>query len=232
MRKMIGKTVVAGALAGALATGAAMAAPTCTTINDLGVSGAGQISVSDITAGYCVQAHDKVYGNFDLSGLPSNTVLTFNLNSIGANDYYQIAFGGSYGNNGGLGKNYDWSYEVAVTGAPPGTSIVELAADFNQTAGGPSILSETLTPAGTLPIYETKTGAIVAAGSTTQTVFSPGITDLMIGMHLFNKGTTASVTNTVVQYVPSRQNVPEPLTLSLFGAGLAGLGFARRKRRD
>lgn len=232
MGKIVGKMVLAGALAGALSTGAAIAAPTCTTTNNLGPSGAGQVLKSQITAGYCVRAFDKVYGNFDLSQLPTDTVLTFNLNSIGPNDYYQIAFGATFGNNSGAGKNYAWSYEMAVTGAPPGTKIVELDSDFNQTVGGPSVLTETLTPSGTLGISETKNGAIVTPGSVWQTFFSPGTTDLMISMNLFNKGTTASVTNTVVQFIPSRQTIPEPLTLAVFGAGLAGLGFVRRKRRS
>ncbi len=230
MRKLVGKMALAGALAAVAFMGAAVASPTCSTINVLPSNGQSTIQLASFTSGYCVQIHDKLYGNFKLSQLPASTVVMFNLNSIGAKDYYQIAFSGAYSNHSGAGKTYNWSYEIAVTGAPPGTKIIELDADFSQTAGGPSTLTEDLTPGGVGVINESKTGAF--ATGTTQYFFSPGTTDLMIAMHLFDKGTVSSVTNTVVQFVPSRNQVPEPLSLSLLGAGLAGLSLMRRKRRS
>lgn len=228
----MGKLALAGAavLTAAVLSGEALAAPTCSTTNVLPANGQSIIPIASFTSGYCVRIQDKLYGNFNIGNLPSAMVVIFNLNTLGANDYYQIAFSGAYtpGANNSV-HNYNWSYEVAVTGAVPGTKIVELDADFTQTAGGPSVLSEDITQGGINAIHEVKNGAI-ATGTTTY-VFNPGITDLVIDMHLADKGTVSSVTNTIVQFVPGRNFIPEPLTLSLFGAGLLGLGGLRRKRR-
>ncbi len=229
-RGIVGKMMAAGAgilLAGGLSVGAASATPTCTTINNLGPSGVGLIAKASFTSGYCVKANDKIYGNFHMASLPAATVVTFNLNTVGGLAFYQIAFGSTYQSN----HTYNWSYEVAVAAsAPAGTKIIELDTDFTQTVGHSSALTQVTTPAGLGSIHEVKNGAIVQAGSVTQSIFAPGVPDLQISLNLVDHGTISSVTNTIVQQMPGN-NIPEPLTLSLFGAGLAGLGMARRKRR-
>lgn len=234
-RGIVGKLTAAGAgilLAGGLSIGAASATPTCTTTMNLGPSGVGLIGKASFTSGFCVRANDKIYGNFNLASLPATTVVTFNLNTLpgptGSLSFYQISFGSTYNS----GHTYNWSYEVAVApSAPLGTVIIELDTDFDQTKGTGSVLSQVTTPTGNAVIHEVKNGVHVQAGSVTQSLFTPGVTDLQFAMHLVDHGTIDSVTNTLVQFNPLNNNAPEPLTLSLFGAGLAGLGMARRKRR-
>jgi hypothetical protein len=221
-------TAVALLAAGAMWS-AASAAPTCSSYDNLGSSGMGFVLKSSLSAGECVEAGDKIYGNFNLGGMPSNTTLIFNLNTVGSLAHEQLSFSGDYK----TGTTYNWGYEVMVNSAVAvkGTFITSMDADFTQTTGT-STLDKTTTPPGDAPIHEVKIGPIVQPGSNLITNYPSGTMDLVIAETLADGGTISSVTNTVTEFVPAHgPGIPEPASLALLGAGLAMFGFGRSRKK-
>jgi hypothetical protein len=135
------------ALAAVVAGGPAKAdVITCNTTQDF-ANGIGTVAFSSLTGGICVIAQDKLFGNFNVTGLPSGGNLLFNLTNVGTFDHHQLSFNAPYQ----PGNIYSFSYDVQVdaTTAVPGTIITELDSDFNQTvSNSASTLTKNTVPPG------------------------------------------------------------------------------------
>ena len=59
---------------------------------------------------------------------------------------------------------------------------------------------------------------------------SPALNSLSYGQVLWSNSDGVPAATLNIQY--TTQAVPEPVTLALFGLGLAGLGFAQKKRKS
>jgi hypothetical protein len=134
----------------------------------------------------------------------------------------------------------DLSSSKTITGWSV-TTVGSNKAVSGDTASGSAAVSS---PVGAAPTL-TNTFTFNASGSetnpgtgfTSYTTYAPTATNPSLAFNeLLSLGATTSTTNTSAFNIYSQlitfRTVPEPITLSLFGVGLVGLGAARRARRS
>ena len=197
-RLRVGQSIAAGLLTLLLGT-PAVAALNCSPANTIVLpSGNGGVFMSTVNNNptTCVQVQDKLFGNFVFSPEftdPFSNVI-FTLGVVNGKEHHQIAFNTPYL----VGSTYTINYEIEVVPASP-LVIVELDADFTQTAGAASRLVKNSVPLGNpaAGIDQIK-NAVLSTGNTT-IAYSPGVRSLAISETLTVNGTVSSVTNTVVQ---------------------------------
>ena len=199
---------------GLLASGAASALPCTSYATTDAWAGAGAAGCTD-PDGDMLFTFGAYSGNF--AGIGATTAFNVTEQEIGGTDYYDVGFGFSPGYAGGG----DISYTMSTI--PPSTELIRSVGFDTIITGTGTTATKVLSDLIDGPDFLTLTST---DGSNTGYVgFSP--TSTIDVVDTFNASTSG-----VFQDAHNNVTVPEPLSLSLFGIGLVGLGLNRRRRKS
>ena len=181
------------------------------------------------TTGNTYTCGDKVFSGFTNPNGVSGTVTLTELNS----DQYKLSFVAA---GGGITTSFSLGYTVAVAAGFPTWNISQIQAGMltGVAAGGGSSIPNASTGTLSLTSGAFSPTVLSAANAPAQNSLANVFTQTeTIGFAYDPNGAPANGAAgkfTSIDYIINQTQVPEPMTLSLMGFGLLGIGVFGRKR--
>ena len=172
---------------------------------------------------------DKVFSSFTSTGGITGTISLTELNT----DQYKLSFSAA---GGGFTSAFTFGYTMAVTAGFPTMNISQIQASMltGVAVGGGASIPNASTGVLTLSSGAFAPGTVTGASAPAQnTLANVSTQSETVGFSYNPNGAPANgpaAKFTSIDYIVNETAIPEPMTLTLIGSGLLGIGFIGRRK--